>query len=83
MIGDLPHQWVRTTERLAVLLRLAVILNRSRSPDPPPEVTVEAGKRSLRVSFASEWLAAHPLTRTDLEQEKEWLEAAGYALEFS
>jgi len=83
VIGELPNQWVRTTERLAVLLRLAVILNRSRSPDPPPDLTIEAGKRRLQIGFADDWLAAHPLTRTDLEQEKEWLEEADYTLEFS
>jgi exopolyphosphatase/guanosine-5'-triphosphate,3'-diphosphate pyrophosphatase len=83
VIRDLPHQWARTTERLTLLLRLAVILNRSRSPDPLPEITIEAGKRALHVGFANEWLDEHPLTRTDLEQEKEWLAAADYALEFS
>lgn len=83
VIGELPNQWVRTTERLVVLLRLAVILNRSRSPDPPPDLTIQAGKRRLQVSFANDWLSAHPLTRTDLEQEKEWLETADYTLEFS
>jgi len=83
VIGDLPHHWVRATERLAVLLRLAVILNRSRSPHPPPAITIEAGKRSLQIMFEEGWLEKHPLTRTDLEQEKEWLAAAGYTLEFS
>jgi exopolyphosphatase/guanosine-5'-triphosphate,3'-diphosphate pyrophosphatase len=83
LIRELPHQWVRPTERLAVLLRLAVILNRSRSPNPLPDLAIEAEKRTLRVKFADQWLDQHPLTRTDLEQEKEWLAAADYSLEFS
>lgn len=83
LIRDLPPQWVRPTERLAVLLRLAVILNRSRNPSPLPEITVEAGKKSLKVTFPYGWLEEHPLTRTDLEQERTWLEAADYRLEFS
>lgn len=69
--------------RLAVLLRLAVVLNRSRSDTPPPELSAEADDERLTLSFPEAWLAEHPLTRVDLEQEAAYLKHAGIRLRFS
>ncbi len=71
--------------RLAVLLRLAVILHHSRAdqPLPPFELTYKTGKRRFRISFSDGWLDAHPLTRADLKEEARLLKGAGLALKFS
>ena len=66
--------------RLAVLLRLAVVLNRSRTEAPVPTIGGATGMVAL--SFPPGWLDEHPLTRADLMQEAEYLAAAGVKLEF-
>jgi exopolyphosphatase/guanosine-5'-triphosphate,3'-diphosphate pyrophosphatase len=73
----------RVVERLAVLLRLAVTLRRSRSPDPLPEFRLVGAKRTLDLRFPEGWLDRHPLTRTDLEQEAAYLAAARFSLTFA
>ncbi len=79
---ELPRRRARQIERLCILLRLAVVLHRSRSPDPIPTPRVEAGKKRVRLAFAPGWLAQKPLTRADLEQERDRLSRIGVALEF-
>ena len=67
----------------AVLLRLAVLLHRSRSPEALPKIKLKAGEGRLRVKFPDGWLDDHLLTRTDLALEADYLQAAGFTLEFS
>ena len=74
---------VRRARRLCVLLRIAVVLNRSRADDVLSGVAVLAHGGSLAVAFAPGWLDAHPLTRADLEQERAYLAAAGIGLRFA
>lgn len=78
----LPAAPRRQAQRLATLLRLAVLLHRGRSDAPLPRLRLSAGKRSLRVNFPGRWLAQHPLTLADLQQESEWLGQAGMKLKF-
>ena len=66
---------------LAVVLRLAVILNRSRSGSSEPvPFLLTAGKNVLEIQFPGKWLDAHPLTKLDLEQEQKYLKAIDYQL---
>jgi exopolyphosphatase/guanosine-5'-triphosphate,3'-diphosphate pyrophosphatase len=81
-LKEVPRRRTKQIERLSILLRLAVVLYRSRSPETPPEPELEVGKRSLKLRFDEGWLDGHPLTRTDLEQERAYLKGAGYKLEF-
>lgn len=83
LFAALPKQERKTVQRLVVLLRMAVLLHRSRSPQDLPTVGVEAGDNSLRLSFPDGWLDDHALTRADLEQEASYLQAIGLDLEFS
>jgi exopolyphosphatase/guanosine-5'-triphosphate,3'-diphosphate pyrophosphatase len=72
-----PRSWLR----LAVLLRIAVALHRSRGGEAPlPKLSIEEGKRSLHLRFPAGWLGEHPLTAADLELESAYLEPAGFAL---
>jgi exopolyphosphatase/guanosine-5'-triphosphate,3'-diphosphate pyrophosphatase len=68
----------RIVEPLAVLLRLATLLHRSRTEIP--NVTVIGGRRSLEVRFAAGWLEAHPPSQADLLEEAELLRAGGFEL---
>jgi len=73
----------RETEKLAVLLRLAVVLQRSRNPAPLPPIEARAGKREIELRFPEGWLETHPLTRADLQQEAAYLRAADWTLQSS
>jgi exopolyphosphatase/guanosine-5'-triphosphate,3'-diphosphate pyrophosphatase len=79
-VGDLPPEWRKPAFRLLVLLRLAVLLNRSRSPVDLPEIRLRAGPRKLRIAFPTDWLANNHLTQADLEQECDWLRVIGFKL---
>ena len=68
----------RLVEHLAVLVRLAALLHRSRGE--VGDVTVIGGRRSLEVKFSPGWLEAHPLTYADLLEEAEFLKAGGFEL---
>ncbi|MCB9897475.1 MAG: exopolyphosphatase [Planctomycetes bacterium] len=67
--------------RLTVLLRLAALLNRGRSPRPRPRLDLVAKKKALELRFPTGWLEAHPLTRVDLDEEARWLAAADFGFE--
>ena len=69
--------------RLLALLRLAVLLNRSRSHEPLPLFRLTAKKMTVELSFPEGWLDERPLTRADLEQEAERWAAVGLSLQFA
>jgi exopolyphosphatase/guanosine-5'-triphosphate,3'-diphosphate pyrophosphatase len=79
-IEELVPPWHLKAEFLIVLLRLAVLLHRGRGPSSLPATELVARGRSLDVTFPRGWLAEHPLTAADLEQEIEYLRAAGFKL---
>ncbi len=79
-VGKLPPELRRPAFRLTVLLRLAVLLNRSRSPLDLPEIHLRAGPRKLQVAFPRDWLENNHLTQADLEQECDWLKEVGFKL---
>jgi len=77
-----PREAERRVRLLAVLLRLAVVLHRSRASDPLPEMQLEAREARLRLRFPEGWLDAHPLSRADLEEEAAYLKAIDFKLKF-
>ncbi|MDE2088959.1 MAG: exopolyphosphatase [Gammaproteobacteria bacterium] len=79
---ELPDYQVEPARRLCVLLRLAVLLHRIRRDAAQPPLTLTATGKGLRLRFPSGWLARHPLTRADLAQEAEYLQAAKLKLSF-
>lgn len=79
-LDALPERWRATTFKLIVLLRLAVLLNRSRSPVELPPIELAAGAHRLELRFPKAWLASNPLTQADLGQEQAWLAARGFEL---
>ena len=68
------------TLRLCLLLRLAVLVNRGRSPRPLPLFKLEADKNKLMLTFPEDWLEEHPLARADLEEETGLLKKVDFQL---
>ena len=68
---------------LCVLLRLAIVLNRSRSSAPLPAFEIYARDKTIEICFPDGWLESQPLTGADLETEVSYLSAAGYTLTYS
>ncbi len=79
---SLPDSWIKPLTRLALLLRLAVVLHRARSDTPLPDFALKVKKKTLTLTFPEGWLDEHPLTVADLQQEVDYLEKAGFALTF-
>lgn len=82
-LKELPTAHSMLWLRMAVLLRLAVILQRSRSTEALPRLTITAGKRTLKLQFPKGWLETRPLLHADLKQEAVYLREAELTLEFS
>ena len=68
--------------RLCVLLRLAVLMHRGRSESAKPQPRLQVREEDVCLTFPDGWLARHPLTRLELEEEAARLAAAGFTLEF-
>jgi exopolyphosphatase/guanosine-5'-triphosphate,3'-diphosphate pyrophosphatase len=63
------------------ILRLAVLLNRGRSPIETPEIRLSVEDAAcMALEIPEFWLESHPLTAADLEQEVEMLAAADHEL---
>jgi len=82
VLADLPDDWRQPVTYLAILLRLSVVLHRSRSTAALPAFELAASEKALRLRFPDGWLDEHPLTRADLEQEAGYLKASRVKLEF-
>ncbi|MCP3970657.1 MAG: Ppx/GppA family phosphatase, partial [Rhodobacteraceae bacterium] len=67
---------------LATLLRIAVVLHRTRSDVELPPIRVRAEHHTLELDFPDQWLDTRPLSRVDLEQERRYLHSAGVQLRF-
>lgn len=68
--------------RLCILLRLAVVLHRSRSNSSLPEIRISVDKSSINLDFPFGWLDKHPLTSIDLSTEQNFLQTADIKLIF-
>ena len=69
--------------KLTLLLRLAVLLNRSHLNANPPRLSVKVTNKTLRILFPGRWLQKHPLTRADLDSEEDYIKSIQYRLSYS
>jgi len=83
LFGDLSKEVREPSRRLAILLRLSVLLHRGRSPRRKPRPGIMAEKHNVILSFPPDWLEEHPLTTAELEREAKYLDSAGYFLSYS
>ncbi len=81
IFNALSTNWRESLTKLAVLLRLSLVLHRSRVETPLPKFTLKVrDTHSLALCFPENWLDTHPLTRADLEQESTYLKVAQFKL---
>lgn len=66
--------------RLALILRLAVLLHRGRSPQPLPAIGLNAQGRKVEVVLPARWLEDHSLVAADLTHEVSELAVIGMEL---
>lgn len=81
-LAELSSAQAALIRRLAVLLRLAALLHRSRAPGLEVPVRLRTGGNRLELGFPPDWLAQHPLTQADLEQEADYLKSTDVRLRF-
>jgi exopolyphosphatase/guanosine-5'-triphosphate,3'-diphosphate pyrophosphatase len=79
-VEELVPPWDRNALYVIVLLRLAVLLHRGRSPAALPPLELRATPKSLEAEFPARWLRDHPLTSADLQQETEYLRPSAFRL---
>ena len=77
---ELVPPWDRNAVYLVIILRLAVLLHRGRSPAALPPIALTPGSKSLELRFPARWLNDYPLTWADLQQEVDYLRVAGIRL---
>ena len=78
-IKQLPGKWQKPVTRLAIILRLAALLNRARTTITE-NLSIKAKKSELQLSIDKDWLAEHSLTMADLEVEADYLRSADFTL---
>ncbi|HTT09198.1 MAG TPA: exopolyphosphatase [Gammaproteobacteria bacterium] len=81
-LQSLDERQTRDLKRLCAVLRLAVVLQRSRTDTAPPKWELAAEDETLKLRFPDGWLETHPLTLADLEQEAEYLRPAEIKLKY-
>ncbi|MCB1637048.1 MAG: exopolyphosphatase, partial [Xanthomonadales bacterium] len=79
-LAQLDEQDRQHFARLLILLRLAILLNRTRAADAADAFQLRASRKGLTLRLDAGWLAARPLTRADLLQERDFLKPLGIAL---
>lgn len=80
LLKDLPPPWNEAAKPLALVLRLAILLHRSRQAGSLPAIRIGVGETRVELRFPAGWLDEHPLTAADLEQEAAYLGATGIDL---
>ena len=76
----IPDRLLANARHLAALLRLAVLLHRSRGGEVPSGLRLLAEGEQLTLQLERRWLQARPLLRADLESEPEDMLGLGLQL---
>ena len=70
--------------RLAVLLRIAIIIRNAKRQDGEVPFSLEIEDETrLSLHFGEAWLSNHPLAATEFQREQRYLQAAGMTLQVS
>ncbi|MCB1568467.1 MAG: exopolyphosphatase [Xanthomonadales bacterium] len=80
VLNELPGRMARNTIYTVVLLRLAILLHRSRDHAPLPEVKLALNEGRAQLELPRTWLLAHALAQADLKVEHEALKSIGIHL---
>jgi len=80
-LASFDSAFAEQLKRLAILLRVAVILERSRTDADSPSVVARAtGDAEIMLEIDSAWLSDHALSRAELERETDRVGDAGVRL---
>jgi len=80
---EMPTGWQRAALKLTVILRLAVLLNRSRSAQDLPSIDLSVSDNKVDLSMPGDWLQNNPLSVADLAREAGYLAEVDFDLKFS
>lgn len=80
VLEALEPKWQARMRRLAVILRLAVLLHRGRDDRNVPKLKVRARGSFLQVQFSRGWIGKFPLTHADIVEEKQLIRSGGMRL---
>lgn len=75
LLEKLPERWQLQAIYMIVILRISILINRDRAPKQLPEIKIKQADEVLSIQFEEKWLAEHPLTGAELEQEQSYLKA--------
>ncbi len=75
----LPARFREDAILLAMLLRLALLFHRNRSPQTVPHMPIQWKNDRLVLQIPGAWLKEHPLTELDLEEEGTLLARSPFA----
>ena len=79
----LPTYAAESAKRMAVLLRLSVLMHRGRSGSHKPPMKIAVHENDIRLDFPDGWLSEHPLTGAEIAREAEYLSASGFTLQYA
>ncbi|MBA2483598.1 MAG: exopolyphosphatase [Nitrosomonas sp.] len=82
VIKALPKPEIQQIWLLCIILRLSVLLHRSRSSNPLPEIHLILTDCEVNLLFPTGWLDENPLTNADLAQEKQYLKSVNCKLTY-
>jgi len=80
--NQLMKPFVKAGKHICVLLRLAVLLQRGRTDITLPEINLSIDNKNINLKFPPGWLDDHNMTLADLIKEINYLDTAGYNLNF-
>jgi exopolyphosphatase/guanosine-5'-triphosphate,3'-diphosphate pyrophosphatase len=81
-LRTLPSAWQARALKLSILLRVAVLLNRSRGDLDLSGIDASADANTLQLTFPDGWLGANPLTVADLDRERQYVRSVAHELQF-
>ncbi len=81
--AEISDKWVQPVRRLTVLLRLAVLFNRSRTDVSLPDIICSGNSRKFSITLPGDQRAENPLTWADLMREQEYLGAIGVKMKLT
>jgi len=83
LFKGLNEDWRIKAQKISILLRISILLNRSRHYDNLVIPWISVNQKHIKLEFPDNFLDQHPLTAADLEKEQSILEQAGISLEIS
>ncbi len=82
LFKELAAPWDEVGPFLALILRIAILVHRSRALTHSPPMSIRIDRHTIFLKFPLGWLEDHPLTNADLELEVGYLAAENIHLTY-